>query len=59
MEGGAKVLKSFIEKELWDEARVFTGQIQFGKGIPAPLIKGKVLAESEIMGDRLVVRIKD
>ena len=59
VEGGAKVLKSFIEKELWDEARVFTGQIQFGKGIPAPLIKGKVLAESEIMGDRLVVRIKD
>lgn len=56
VEGGAQVLKSFIEKELWDEARVFTGQVQFGKGISAPLIKGKLLSETEIMGDRLVVR---
>jgi diaminohydroxyphosphoribosylaminopyrimidine deaminase/5-amino-6-(5-phosphoribosylamino)uracil reductase len=55
VEGGAKVLKSFIENELWDEARVFTGQVQFGKGIPAPLIKGRLFAESEIMGDRLSV----
>lgn len=55
VEGGAKVLKSFIENELWDEARVFTGQVQFGKGISAPLIKGKLLSESEIMGDRLAV----
>ncbi|MCS4433745.1 bifunctional diaminohydroxyphosphoribosylaminopyrimidine deaminase/5-amino-6-(5-phosphoribosylamino)uracil reductase RibD [Aquiflexum sp. XJ19-10] len=55
VEGGAQVLKSFIENELWDEARVFTGQVQFGKGIPAPLIKGKLLSESEIVGDRLAV----
>ncbi|MCH6199633.1 bifunctional diaminohydroxyphosphoribosylaminopyrimidine deaminase/5-amino-6-(5-phosphoribosylamino)uracil reductase RibD [Aquiflexum sp. LQ15W] len=55
VEGGAQVLKSFIQNELWDEARVFTGQVQFGKGIPAPLIKGKLLSESEIMGDRLAV----
>ncbi|WP_113923753.1 bifunctional diaminohydroxyphosphoribosylaminopyrimidine deaminase/5-amino-6-(5-phosphoribosylamino)uracil reductase RibD [Cognataquiflexum aquatile] len=55
VEGGAQVLKSFIENELWDEARVFTGQVQFGKGISAPLIKGKLLSESEIMGDRLAV----
>lgn len=55
VEGGAQVLKSFIENELWDEARVFTGQAQFGKGISAPLIKGKLLSESEIMGDRLAV----
>jgi diaminohydroxyphosphoribosylaminopyrimidine deaminase/5-amino-6-(5-phosphoribosylamino)uracil reductase len=55
VEGGAQVLKSFIEKELWDEAKVFTGQVQFGSGIPAPLIKGRLIAESEIMGDRLSV----
>ncbi|MCL6261575.1 bifunctional diaminohydroxyphosphoribosylaminopyrimidine deaminase/5-amino-6-(5-phosphoribosylamino)uracil reductase RibD [Aquiflexum sp. TKW24L] len=55
VEGGAQVLKSFIEKELWDEARVFTGQVQFGTGISAPLIKGKLISESEIMGDKLVV----
>jgi diaminohydroxyphosphoribosylaminopyrimidine deaminase / 5-amino-6-(5-phosphoribosylamino)uracil reductase len=55
VEGGAQVLKSFIEKELWDEARVFTGQVQFGNGIPAPLIRGKFISESTIMGDKLVV----
>jgi diaminohydroxyphosphoribosylaminopyrimidine deaminase/5-amino-6-(5-phosphoribosylamino)uracil reductase len=55
VEGGAQVLKSFIEKELWDEARVFTGQVQFGSGIPAPWIKGRLIAESEIMGDKLAV----
>lgn len=58
VEGGAQVLKSFIENELWDEARVFTGQVQFGKGIPSPLIQGKFVGESEIMGDKLVVWAK-
>lgn len=58
VEGGAQVLKSFIEKELWDEARVFTGQVQFGKGISAPLIKGKLVGEFEIMADKLVVLMK-
>ena len=58
VEGGAQVLKSFIENELWDEARVFTGQVQFVKGIPSPLIQGKFVGESEIMGDKLVVWAK-
>jgi diaminohydroxyphosphoribosylaminopyrimidine deaminase/5-amino-6-(5-phosphoribosylamino)uracil reductase len=53
VEGGAQILKSFIENELWDEARVFTGQVQFGKGIPAPIIQGEFVSESTIMGDRL------
>jgi len=59
VEGGAQVLKNFIEKELWDEARVFTSQVHFGSGIVAPLISGKVVSESEIMGDRLVVWVKN
>lgn len=58
VEGGAQVLKSFIENELWDEARVFTGQVQFGNGISAPLIKGKLVGEFEIMADKLVVLMK-
>lgn len=58
VEGGAQVLKSFIEKELWDEARVFTGKVQFGNGIPAPLINGKLVGEFEIMADTLVVLMK-
>lgn len=37
VEGGSALLQSFIEKNLWDEARVFKSEIQFGKGIASPL----------------------
>ena len=36
IEGGSKLLASFIEAELWDEARVFTGNSYFSSGIEAP-----------------------
>lgn len=36
VEGGAFVLKNFLDAELWDEARVFTGSSKFGEGIEAP-----------------------
>jgi len=36
VEGGPKLLNSFIEKGLWDEARVFTGPVSFGRGVIAP-----------------------
>lgn len=36
VEGGAMLLQHFIERDLWDEARVFTGPPHFGKGTPAP-----------------------
>ncbi|SDA37623.1 diaminohydroxyphosphoribosylaminopyrimidine deaminase [Algoriphagus alkaliphilus] len=38
VEGGTKVLSQFIEKSLWDEARVFTGKVKFGTGISAPIL---------------------
>ena len=39
IEGGAKVLKSFIENDLWDEARIFYGEKEFKCGIKAPNIE--------------------
>jgi diaminohydroxyphosphoribosylaminopyrimidine deaminase/5-amino-6-(5-phosphoribosylamino)uracil reductase len=36
IEGGPKLLNSFIAKGLWDEARVFTGPVKFGDGVKAP-----------------------
>jgi diaminohydroxyphosphoribosylaminopyrimidine deaminase/5-amino-6-(5-phosphoribosylamino)uracil reductase len=36
IEGGAKLLNSFIEKGLWDEARVFTSEKEIEHGIAAP-----------------------
>lgn len=36
VEGGAKLLASFFESGLWDEARVFTGKMAFSQGVKAP-----------------------
>ncbi|MDX5479157.1 MAG: bifunctional diaminohydroxyphosphoribosylaminopyrimidine deaminase/5-amino-6-(5-phosphoribosylamino)uracil reductase RibD [Cyclobacteriaceae bacterium] len=55
VEGGAQLLKKFIEKELWDEARFFTGNIAFGQGITAPKLTGVLQKEINIMGDKLQV----
>ncbi|OFX62161.1 MAG: riboflavin biosynthesis protein RibD [Bacteroidetes bacterium GWB2_41_8] len=44
VEGGGKLLNSFIEMNLWDEAFVYTGNQFFGKGVAAPHISGKTLA---------------
>jgi len=37
VEGGRITLQSFIDLNLWDEARVFTGAVKFKSGVPAPL----------------------
>ncbi len=36
VEGGAQLLRSFIESGLWDEARVFTGPCELGEGTRGP-----------------------
>lgn len=49
VEGGAKTLQSFIDADLWDEARVFTGQKWLGNGILAPKLN-KTPAKVEQIG---------
>jgi len=41
IEGGAKILNDCIEKNLWDEMRVFTVSKKFGAGVKAPKILQK------------------
>ncbi len=54
VEGGAATLSSFIEADLWDEARVFQAPICFGEGIPAPQLKhAEFDGKENIMGDTL------
>ena len=40
VEGGAKVLESFLSSGLWDEAVVITGPESWGSGLQAPVPKG-------------------
>lgn len=44
VEGGQKLLQSFLNQGLWDEARVFSGPQFFGEGIIAPFLKPTNLA---------------
>lgn len=53
IEGGTKTLQSFIDSNLWDEARVFTGKILFNKGIAAPICTGQLISETRIGADKL------
>ena len=39
VEGGAKLLQSFIDEGLWDEARVISNeQLTIGNGVSAPIL---------------------
>ena len=52
VEGGAKLLQSFIDEEVWDEARVITNsQLVVGKGLPAPQLFNYQVKGENIFGD--------
>jgi diaminohydroxyphosphoribosylaminopyrimidine deaminase / 5-amino-6-(5-phosphoribosylamino)uracil reductase len=55
VEGGAYTLKRFIEKDLWDEARIFTGPAFFKSGIKSPEITGGSVSINIIGNSQLQV----
>ena len=55
IEGGTKLLQSFIDKGLWDEARIFTGNKWLGDGVKAPVLEGKIISKETILDDELIV----
>ena len=57
IEGGGQTLQTFIDADLWDEARVFKGQKTFGKGTKAPFLpKSKKWIKSQLIeGDTLTM----
>lgn len=59
IEGGKKTLQTFIDENLWDEARVFIGQTAFKTGIKAPQINTKLAAKKQIKNDILKTYLND
>ncbi len=59
IEGGANTLNNFIAQSFWDEARVFTGDKTFGKGIKAPEITQNPITFEDVKGDRLEIYINE
>ena len=55
VEGGNKTLKTFIENNLWDEARVFKSKNKLKKGVLAPKINGIKFYEENIKDDNLKI----
>ena len=54
VEGGTHTLQCFIDKQLWDEARVFTGNKSFQSGIKAPIITTEKVSSQMIGEDELI-----
>jgi diaminohydroxyphosphoribosylaminopyrimidine deaminase/5-amino-6-(5-phosphoribosylamino)uracil reductase len=50
IEGGAQLLASFIEKEMWDEAYVEIAEKTLCAGVKAPAIQGNMLASIDYPG---------
>ncbi len=55
IEGGSNTLNRFIEKGMWDEARVFTGDARFEEGIKAPSLDINSEEQMQIENDLLEI----
>ncbi|TLP81458.1 bifunctional diaminohydroxyphosphoribosylaminopyrimidine deaminase/5-amino-6-(5-phosphoribosylamino)uracil reductase RibD [Maribacter sp. ACAM166] len=55
VEGGSQTLTSFIDNNLWDEARIFKGATRFNKGLKAPKISGTTKEVKQISTDQLSI----
>jgi diaminohydroxyphosphoribosylaminopyrimidine deaminase/5-amino-6-(5-phosphoribosylamino)uracil reductase len=55
IEGGRQTLQTFIDANLWDEARVFKGNIHLREGTKAPKLNGSVLEKYAIDQDELKI----
>tara|TARA_B100000768_G_scaffold181355_1_gene204005 strand:- start:11196 stop:12122 length:927 start_codon:yes stop_codon:yes gene_type:complete len=59
IEGGQKTLQAFIDENLWDEARIFTGELKLDEGIQSPKINGTPSTETLIGSDCLKILRND
>jgi diaminohydroxyphosphoribosylaminopyrimidine deaminase / 5-amino-6-(5-phosphoribosylamino)uracil reductase len=55
IEGGSQTLQTFIDENLWDEARVFIGNKYFETGIKAPILALKNSEKHTIENDLLII----
>lgn len=52
IEGGRNTLQTFIDDNLWDEARVFNGNISLKEGVMAPVLR-EIYKTNKIQDDKL------
>jgi diaminohydroxyphosphoribosylaminopyrimidine deaminase/5-amino-6-(5-phosphoribosylamino)uracil reductase len=59
VEGGKKTLQTFIDEQLWDEARIFSSNENLKTGVRKPQLKGKLVNEIKIKSDTLKTMLND
>ena len=59
IEGGRKTIQSFIDANIWDEARVFNGEIKLHDGTKAPEFKKAIYSKSYLKKDTLLTYRND
>jgi diaminohydroxyphosphoribosylaminopyrimidine deaminase/5-amino-6-(5-phosphoribosylamino)uracil reductase len=59
IEGGADVLNHFIKTDMWDEARIFTGQEYFNDGVMAPGASGHLFSRTIFSNSTLEIYLKN
>ena len=55
IEGGSQTLQTFIDENIWDEARVFIGNPSFETGIKAPVLAITKTEKHSIENDILII----
>lgn len=55
IEGGRQTLQTFIDENIWDEARIFKGITSFKEGVKAPNIDIKKEQKETILTDELLI----
>ena len=59
IEGGSKTLQLFIDENLWDEARIFKGNMNLKTGVKGPVFSGTLISETQISKDVLKTYMND
>ena len=59
VEGGATVLNHFIANNMWDEARIFSGNSDFKDGVRSPDLNGMKVSKAAFRGSSLEIYTND
>ena len=55
VEGGSKTIENFINKGVWDEARIIQNSKELNDGVKSPKINGRLENEFQIMDDNIKI----
>lgn len=55
IEGGRQTLQTFIDEGIWDEARIFIGEVMFASGVSAPTLPVSEPIRQAVRNDELLI----